>query len=168
MRTERQRRAVAYHEAGHAVMRLHLGRRLVRVTIKPKGDSLGHMLQPKTKIDIQWFGEDWRTRRWAETEIMVSMAGPEAEKRLTGRRNNAGAVSDGENVANVAMKAEGDGELATAFIRWLELKVAACLASPAVWVQVEAVAAALLERETLSGEEVRSTACRAFKERTRR
>jgi len=30
MRTERQRRAIAYHEAEHAAMRLKLGRRLVR------------------------------------------------------------------------------------------------------------------------------------------
>ena len=37
------RAAVAYHEAGHAVISMKLGYRCLYVTIIPDGDSLGHV-----------------------------------------------------------------------------------------------------------------------------
>jgi Peptidase family M41 len=37
------RRAIAYHEAGHAVISMNLGYRCLYVTIIPDGDRLGHV-----------------------------------------------------------------------------------------------------------------------------
>ena len=67
-------------------MRLELGRRPVRATIKPRGETLGHVTHRPTHLDVDYFDPlDWRLSRWAQMEIMVSLAGPEAERRLTGR-----------------------------------------------------------------------------------
>jgi Peptidase family M41 len=38
-----QREAIAYHEAGHAVISMKLGYRCLYVTIIPDGDRLGHV-----------------------------------------------------------------------------------------------------------------------------
>jgi hypothetical protein len=143
-------------------MRLELGRRLVSATIKPKPStgSLGHVRKRKTKLDVDWFDDhDWRLRRWAQTEIMCALAGPEAERRFTGRRNRAGAVGDEEWVTEVALWAEGWGDARRlAYIGWLRLVVREEVAWSLFWDQVEGVADALLDRETLSGKEVRAAA----------
>ena len=91
---------------------------------------------------------------------MVALAGPEAERRFVGRRNNIRAASDDGRAVEVALKADGHGAAATAYLKWLRLKVAEMLAVPHVWAQVQAVAAALLERDTLGGDEMISI-CRA-------
>lgn len=152
---EKERCATAYHEAGHAVMRLMLGRSVTRATIKSEGDTLGSVGHRPAKVDTEWLGEDWATRRWAETAIMVALAGPEAEQRLTGSRNGAGAASDDAWVHEVSVDAEGYAdERRQAYLRWLQLKVRDWVNDSQFWRQVEAVAAALLERETLTGAEV--------------
>jgi hypothetical protein len=119
------------------------------------------VLQRPTRIqNFEWHDDnDWRVRRWYETEIMYALAGPEAERRFTGRRNNRGASKDDERAWRVALQSEGyegdEGERARAFLKWLGLKTRDWLASRLVWLQIEAVVAALLERQTLSGAEVR-------------
>jgi hypothetical protein len=157
--TEADRRriqATAYHEAGHAAMRLELGRRLAHVTIKPDDESLGHILKLPTKLDVEWFDQhDWRIRRWAETEIMTLLAGGESERRLTGRRNNPGARFDERQASEVAMRSEGEGDRAHAYLRWLRFKVADWVVSPLLWQPIEAIAAALIDKETMTGAEVR-------------
>jgi len=150
--------ATAFHEAGHAVMRLELGRRPVAATIKPdkREGTLGHITHRATKLDVDYFDpNDWRLRRWADTEIMTVLAGPEAERRYSGRRNNGGARSDDEWATDVAFWSEESSERTQAYLKWLSLKVQAYISSEQVWERVEAVAAALLEKETLSGKEVR-------------
>jgi ATP-dependent Zn protease len=162
MRATKKHRTVAYHEAGHAVMRLELGRRPIHATIKPSLATLGHVRHRRTQLDLDYFdARDWRLQRWAETEVMVSLAGREAERRLTGRKNNEGAASDIEWALEVARKCEG--ERARAFVSWLKLKTRDWIASPLVWMQIEAVAGALLERETLTGAEVREVAYAAVR-----
>jgi hypothetical protein len=150
--------ATAYHEAGHAVMRLELGRRPRAATVKPdeRKGTLGHIAHRATKLDVDYFDpNDWRLRRWADTEIMTALAGPEAERRYSGRRNNVGARSDDERTKDVAWWSEESSERTQAYLTWLSLKVQAYVSSEQVWKGVEAVATALLEKETLSGKEVR-------------
>ncbi len=75
-----QRRQVAFHEAGHAVAQHYLQpeQRIVRVTIVPRGNSLGHMLSvDRTEVYSA------PLRRFA-AEIMVAMAGHVATKLFMG------------------------------------------------------------------------------------
>ena len=139
-------------------MRLELGRRPVRATIRPNhGEgTLGHVDHRRTRLDVEWFDDnDWRLRRWAETDIMTAFAGPEAERRFRGRRNNIGARSDHRWAMDVAIQSEGLGERPGAYLKWLHLKVSDYIANVNIWKSIESVASALLEKETLTGREVR-------------
>jgi cell division protease FtsH len=73
---EEQKRQVAYHEAGHAVMQHYLSpeQRIVRVTIVRRGGALGYVMH----VDrVEVYGAP--LRRFA-ANIMVSMAGHVATK----------------------------------------------------------------------------------------
>lgn len=159
MRTERQRQRTAYHEAGHAVMRLQLGRRPTRASIKPRAadNSLGHVAHLGTKLDVDWIDpRDWRLQRWAETEIMVAMAGGEAERIYSGRCYHAGCAADSRRVSEIVLRTEGlNDRRQLAFVTWLREKTRDRLGNSLVWLRVEAVAAALMQRETLTGAEIR-------------
>lgn len=89
----KSRRNVAYHEAGHAVVALWLRRRAGTISIEAddaKG-SAGHVCLPPIKSFSEWEFEPEKYRRFIEREILIALAGPEAEFILTGRRNLVGA-----------------------------------------------------------------------------
>lgn len=71
-----QRRAVAYHEAGHAVVQHYLmpDQRIVRLTIVRRGGALGYMM-PVDRVEI--YGQPLRR---IAADIMVGMAGHVAVK----------------------------------------------------------------------------------------
>jgi ATP-dependent Zn protease len=127
---ERRRRrleATAYHEAGHAVVSVLLGRACKHVTIVPDEtqDSLGHLRAEKPLGDplatlnnplpetAEAFAAAMRGarlyeanlgrmyRRW-RSDIAINLAGVRAERRLIGRRNNIGASSDYRRAVDIA------------------------------------------------------------------
>ena len=164
MSSRRELEAAAYHAAGHAVMRGELSRRPLRVTIS---QPCRHR---QAKIGVDWLdANNWRLHRWSEAEIMCALAGPEAERQFAGRRNGRRASADDGWAWQVALWSEGferdDGQRARALLAWLTLKTRAWISASLVWPQVEAVAMALLARQTLSGAEVSQVCGRALKER---
>lgn len=90
---EDQRRQVAYHEAGHAVVQYHLrpDERIVRVSIVRRSEALGYVL-PVPNYDI--YALPLRTFL---ADIMVSMAGHVATKIFLGEYWT-GATGDFQNV----------------------------------------------------------------------
>ena len=90
---EDQRRQVAYHEAGHAVVQYHLRpeERIVRVSIIRRSEALGYVL-PVPNYDI--YAEPLRNFL---ADIIVSMAGHVATKLFLGEYWT-GATSDFQNV----------------------------------------------------------------------
>ncbi len=90
---EDQRRQVAYHEAGHAVVQYYLrpDERIVRVSIVRRSEALGYVL-PVPNYDI--YALPLRTFL---ADIMVSMAGHVATKIFLGEYWT-GATSDFQNV----------------------------------------------------------------------
>lgn len=90
---EDQRRQVAYHEAGHAVVQYHLRpeERIVRVSIIRRSDALGYML-PVSNYDM--YAEPLRN---FVADIIVSMAGHVATKLFLGEYWT-GATGDFRNV----------------------------------------------------------------------
>ena len=157
-KSERARRcleATAYHEAGHAVVCCREGRRFRRATIEPDGErgTLGHVagvVQPK------WFRPDLeltpRLMIRAESEIVELWAGPAAERRFTNRWNRVGARGDEEGILLLAERFHG-GDVLAKYIAYLKARAEAYVASPVVWPEIEAVAAALIDRLTLTFEE---------------
>ena len=78
--------ATAYHEAGHAVVALALGRPVQRVSVLPDRVRLGHCEFKKGKFRPS---EDW-----LEREILIALGGIAAEARFTGDYAWGGAARD--------------------------------------------------------------------------
>jgi cell division protease FtsH len=162
---EDQRRQVAYHEAGHAVVQYYLrpDERIVRVSIVRRSDALGYVL-PVSNYDI--YSLPLRT---FVADILVSMAGHVATKLFLGEYWT-GATGDFQNVrgriwqlahygyfgppldlqqgANIGKEKT---EVVEKFWRKLEEQTEQILTKHAA--EVHAVAQALLERNDLTGKQ---------------
>ncbi len=153
---QRELRAIAHHEAGHAVVAWRLGLKFRRVTIKSEGDSLGHVLNVKGP---KWLNDEFgailsiRARLRAERHIVYGMAGQVAEEKFRGRRPDPRAHSDDDRSAIVlAMRAiPGSQRTVNAFLHYCFESARDIVDSQ--WPQVTAVAAALLAQGTLTYEE---------------
>lgn len=144
--------ATAYHEAGHAVIALALGRPIQRVTIVPGKthagiDSLGQCQIQKGRFRPSKDG--------LEDEVLILFAGMAAEAQVTGQYSTAGATQDLRGVRRwVESRASGERQVARLERRLLD-KTEHMLSDPALWQAVESIAAALLEHETISGRTAR-------------
>jgi ATP-dependent Zn protease len=152
---------VAYHEAGHAAAAIWHGRALRRVTIVPDKEegSLGHVARRKRRR--QSFDPENQTLDDARYQtrlirgILIALAGPAAEERFTGRPNPHGAGGDMEYVVELACRACPDDNERMHFVGWLKVRTRRFVARPPVWIGIEAIAGALLERRTMSAREVK-------------
>lgn len=156
----RRKWATAYQEAGHAVFGVRLGQRVLRASIVPDVNegTLGHVQRVKVRRDFDWTNDygarEWTIRRKLEPGIISAYAGVLAEKRYTGRRHNwAGASSDMQWAAYCILQLEGGGKVADAYARYL--RESARRKVETWWPSIERVAAALIERETLKGDDIR-------------
>jgi cell division protease FtsH len=164
---EDQRRQVAYHEAGHAVVQYYLrpDERIVRVSIVRRSEALGYVL-PVPNYDI--YALPLRT---FVADILVSMAGHVATKLFLGEYWT-GATGDFQNVRarlwqlahygyfgpplemqlQPGMSASKDRtDVVEKFWRKLEDQTEKILAEHSA--EVHAVAQALLDRNDLTGRE---------------
>ena len=159
-RTPREREATARHEAGHAVVCHHLLGSVRRVDITETADALGSCEGPDLRLTLNP-GEALSPagREKVERRIMVLLAGPIAERQLSGRYCHVGASHDYQvsfHLASVYCQSDASAE---AFLKWLWVRTEELLELPFVRGRVDAVAMALLERGELSGREVRRIVC---------
>ena len=91
------REAIAYHEAGHAVISMKLGYRCLYVTIVPDGTRLGHVCCEDRLIS----GHD----DGIEHALKVLIAARLAEGTHTGSRNRWGDADDRVKATNLALLA---------------------------------------------------------------
>jgi hypothetical protein len=145
------RRATAYHEAGHAVIAVLCGIGVQHVTIKPSGTLWGHVQRSGgwSRIEV---GDV--TREECVRYGMFYLAGSIAEVRFAGWRTNWRVPGDYENMSRMAFKFCGTIEGAAELIAYLEAGVRRIIETTAIQNQIERVAAALLDRETLTGDEL--------------
>lgn len=169
---EEDKKIVAYHEAGHAVCHLVLGEPITRASIQSMNTGVGGVV----------FGEDtdsqFRTREFYENRIMICYAGRVAEK-LTFNSVTQGASSDiaqatnllYEYVANLGYDTEfgmlnldvlSEKQLMTNsnIFEMLQKKSKELYERTVTLLgenreMLEKVASALLENETLTGEELK-------------
>lgn len=143
--------AIAYHEAGHAVIAHAFGTRPKLATIIPHKDSLGRVehRSPLRGIRLDLDGSD-RARLRAERAIMICLAGPIAHRRHNPKawRRTDGA-GDEQLAGDLAIRVCGSDEQATAFLLWLGVTARDMV--EAHWSEIERMAAALIERKTLRG-----------------
>src|SRR4051794_21120100 len=123
--------ATAYHEAGHAVVALALGRLVHRVSVRPRQDRLG---QCEFRKGVFRPSDDW-----LEDEILISLAGLAAEARHTGRYAHDGAARDLRYVRKLALQRATERQLER-FERRMLAKVENLLADEGHWRAVEVIA----------------------------
>ena len=102
------REAIAYHEAGHAIVSMRLGYRCLYVTIMPDGDRLGHACCEDPLVG----GNDDKIKHALQVLIAASLA----ESKHIGSRT-WGDADDRMKVMNLALQAtDRDTEQAEALI----------------------------------------------------
>ena len=138
--------ATAYHEAGHAVVALSLGRPVQRVTILPTGTHLGRCEFGK--------GAFRPSDDWLECQILISLGGIAAEARHTGNYDWGGASRDRQHVRRLAVERAGERR-AERLERRLLAKVEHLLAQEKHWRAVELIAGELLRCGAISGRTAR-------------
>jgi ATP-dependent Zn protease len=147
--------ATAYHEAGHAVVALALGRPVHRVSILADRERLGTCEFGKPVFRPS---EDW-----LEREALIALGGLAAEARFTGVYALDGAARDRQYVASLALQRAGNARKAERLERRLLSKVEHLLTQEDNWRSVERIAAELLRAGSISGR-----AARHFFEEARR
>jgi ATP-dependent Zn protease len=138
--------ATAYHEAGHAVVALILGRPVQRVSVQPDRRHAGHCAFGK--------GVFRPSEDWLEREILIALGGIAAEARHTGAYAWGGAARDQQYVEQLAVQRAGERR-AERLQRRLLAKAEHLLAQQAHWRAVELIAAELLRCGAISGRTAR-------------
>ena len=133
----------AYHEAGHAVMALLMGRSVQKVSIIPSQNRLGACTIQK--------GRAKQVQDKLEAEILILLAGMAAEGRKSGHYNVQGASQDLHVVEKLAMARSGNLRQATKLVHKLLDKTQHLLSDKATWTAVKVIAEELIEHESISG-----------------
>jgi hypothetical protein len=156
-RAARRLEATAYHEAGHAVVTVALGRAVRRVSIIRRADdnslgrSRGYPLGGGFQPDVS---RSRRSRKTIEERVIIKCAGFHAESRFTGRRNHAGAAYDRQEAKEFLSLLAEDEELKK-YLAWLDVRSKNLVGSQLIWRAIEYVARELLERKEITGQDVR-------------
>jgi hypothetical protein len=136
----------AYHEAGHAVVALALGRPIHRVSVLPNRERLGICEFQKGVIRP--------TKDWLEEQILISLGGLAAEARRSGAYAWAEAGHDLRYVRRLSIQRAGERQ-AERLERRLLAKAENLLADDHLWRAVELIAAELVRLGSLSGRAAR-------------
>jgi len=158
--------ATAFHEAGHAVMAFRLGMTCGPATIRPDkaAGSLGSVAGGKMPAwaDDQSREHVPKVQRWFENSVRCYLAGHITEKRYLGKEPEFGSEGDFHECVGFALHFCGSTREAEAWLHWLHIATEEVCEHPMWWKATEAVAAALLEHETLSARRVREPIQESF------
>jgi ATP-dependent Zn protease len=136
----------AYHEAGHAVIALTLGRTVHKVSVLPNRERLGECRFGK--------GHTRPSDDLVEREILIALGGLAAEARHTGTYATDEATQDLRFVRRLALERKSERQVERYEQRMLD-KVEYMLADDGTWKAVELIAAELLKHGTISGRAAR-------------
>ena len=136
----------AYHEAGHAVIALVLGRPVHRVSVIPNSQRLGQCEFGK--------GVSRPSEDSLEREILIALAGLAAEARHSGSYAMDGADRDLRYVRRLVLQRKSE-RAAPRYEERLLTKVETMLSDEQIWLAVELIATELLKLGTISGRSAR-------------
>ena len=140
-------KATAYHEAGHAVVAILMGRTVQKVSIIPSQNRLGAVTIQK--------GRTKKTSDKLEAEMLILLAGMAAEARVTGTYNLQGASQDLRHVEKLALSRSPNSKQATKLIHKTLDKTNHLISNKANWQAIKTIAKELLEHESISGRAAR-------------
>jgi len=141
--------AMAYHEAGHAVIGKYLDFPIKIVTLIPDSKTLGHAAfhWPAAPNDLN----DPFQRVMFEDAAVTAFAGPLAEERYLGSRHGLSSMGDYEDAFLYLQRFESDERIWNAWAAYLQERARFFVCRHCrAWNEIKAVAQLLLERTTLS------------------
>lgn len=155
-RSKDAREATAYHEASHAVAALQLGFKVHSVSLAPREDSGGHAVIMAGLRNPNWIESPTvknRMARKAEAYSVQAIAGIVGQGKYRPRSvRNFHASSDYHQAIEMLAGFGWRNEEIELFLPLARYRAKAILEQ--YWYQVEALAAALIEKETLPRAEV--------------
>ena len=156
MKPTKKLQSVAYHEAGHAVAALRLRLKINSVTIRGTDDydGLTSHSNPPRGIDLEVDASD-RARCRVENAIIVAMAGPVAQRKFNPKGfRRWHAEPDWHQAVDLLIRIAPESERGrNAYWTLLEERTKGLIG--VFWVDVQTLAEALLESETLKRPEIR-------------
>jgi len=147
------RELTAFHEAGHAVMALAVGRSVKSVDVNAKGTRLGVCKMNKGRA-----GKAQSSKASAdalEGELLILLAGMAAEARRSGKYNMQGASQDLREAERLALMRAGNANQAGKVLRRAMDKVHHLLGQTEIWAAVKVIAAGLVENSSMSGKQAK-------------
>ena len=149
--------ATAFHEAGHAVAAMECRVRLSIVSIIPDDESYGHCTYSirKWKRSPEWENSTkWRYR--LENLAIVALSGVAAQESYLGSEPEHGFESDVDKALDYLNHLSGSDEELRAYFEWIRQRAMGLVSKPVNAAVIGGLAKALLEREELDQEVVRS------------
>ncbi len=144
--------ATAYHEAGHAVMAISLGRAIEKITVSPAQLATGGIRLGACKIQK---GRAKPTDDRLEDDVLILFAGMVAESQFTNQYCELGAAQDIQIAKRLlATRAQTERQIEKLYRRMLD-KTELILSDESHTQSIKRIAAELLARETISGRTVR-------------
>ncbi len=147
---------LAFHEAGHVVAALQLGRDFEYVTIEFDGDVPAHtqfLAPPKTLASPLWA----ERRDAIEVEIMVTLAGTVIEELMWPTTPAKFGKQDLESAHQLALEMTDSDTECAAYLKWLSERTKNLLSTLSAWHDVGTVAKLLVERKMLTYEDIVGT-----------
>ncbi|MFO0935257.1 MAG: M50 family metallopeptidase [Gemmataceae bacterium] len=138
--------STCYHEAGHAVMALVMGRSIQKVSAVPNSLRLGAVEFKK--------GPAKGVDDWIEAEILIALAGPLAEAKFMGQFDVHGAGRDLRVVRKYAEDRVGPRQV-DRYERRMLTKTDYLLNDDDTWAAVELIANELFAKGMISGRAAR-------------
>jgi ATP-dependent Zn protease len=139
--------ATAYHEAGHAVVALSLGRSIVKLSIVRNSLRLGAVNLGS--------GRTGRRQDYFETEALILLAGIVSEARITGELNWSGARQDLSVLRRHISTRVSSEKAADRLERRLFDKAEHYVTQPSIWNAIEKIATMLIRHRSISGRSAR-------------
>jgi len=138
--------ATAYHEAGHAIVAVALGKPVLRVTIERNSMRLGQCQMSHRR------GQPVKDE--LEVQMMILLAGVITEARFTGDYNWDGARQDMIGIRRLSRVRAGSDSQAERLQQKLLSKTDHLLNQPGYWKAVIALAEELKKVKSMSGRAV--------------
>jgi ATP-dependent Zn protease len=144
-------RATAFHEAGHAVMAMIVGRPVQKLTIAPGNLQTGGIRLGACEMKK---GKAKASNDWLEDSVLILLAGMVAEAHFTGEYCQRGATQDLLAVRQLLNQRAGNARQLERLQRRLLDKTEHLLADEPTSQAIERIAEELLLKTTISGRAV--------------
>ena len=144
--------ATAWHEAGHALVAVIVGRPIQKVTVAPANLQTGGVRLGAVKFQK---GRSKSTNDWLEDEVLILLAGMVAESKFTGQYCQASAGHDLRAARNLIDKRAATERQMEKLERRLLDKVNHLLEQPHHVAALKMIVDELIQQQTIKGRTVK-------------